>query len=302
MGAFHIATLRSLPQVEEVRVFDVDPARRSHPTLEAALEGAGLAVIVSPSSTHAELIGVCVERGLPVFCEKPIDVDLEVTRSVVARVEAAGGTVQIGFQRRFDAAFGAVREAVRGGAVGRVQSFAMSTCDRQPPPISYLPGSGGLFRDLHIHDFDSLRWLFGQEVEEVFAAGSVLVDQGFADHGDVDTAGLVLRFEDGMVGTLAGGRLNPGGYIARLDVHGSRDMACVREDRTYQDFLDRYPAAYRAEIEHFLLVARAEAAPAATVRDGLEAMRIAEAADRSRRERRPVRMSEIAGVPACTGP
>ena len=161
--------------------------------------------------------------------------------------------------------------------------------------MSYVPQSGGLFRDMHIHDFDTVRWLFGQEVEEVYATGSVLVDEGFAASSDVDTSGLVLRFTDGLLGVVGGGRQNAAGYIARLDLYGSLDMASVREERPYQDFVDRYPAAYQAELDHFLRVARGEAEPASTVRDGLEAMRLAEAADRSRRERRPVRLIEIPG-------
>ena len=293
MGSFHVETLRSMAAVDEVRVFDIEPGRGTHSSLESALDGAELAVIVSPSSTHAELIGVCIARGLPVFCEKPIDVDLEVTRALVTRVEAAGGIVQMGFQRRFDAAFGAVRRQVRDGSLGRIHNFVMSTFDRTPPPLTYVPHSGGIFRDMHIHDFDTVRWLFGLEVVEVYATGSVLVDPGFAASGDVDTAALVLRFADGMLGLIGGGRLNPAGYIARLDVFGSSGMAAVREERPFQDFLDRYPDAYRAELHHFMAVVGGEAEPASTVRDALEAMRLAEAADRSRREGRPVELAEI---------
>jgi myo-inositol 2-dehydrogenase / D-chiro-inositol 1-dehydrogenase len=293
MGRFHAETLRSLPEVSELRVYDVDPSRATVGSMDEALSGADCAVIVAPSATHAELIRLCVDRGLPTFCEKPIDVSLSVSLSVADHVRSARGAVMIGFQRRFDAEFGRVRAAVLDGSLGRIHGFAMSTYDRTPAPMSYVGNSGGVFRDMHIHDFDAVRWVFGHEVVEVSAFGSVLVDPGYGERDDVDTTALALRFADGMLGALSGGRLNPAGYIARLDVYGSKAMASVREDRPYRDFLDRYPDAYRAELAHFLRVARGEAEPAATVDDAVWAMRIAEAADASRRSGRPVKLEEI---------
>lgn len=289
MGRFHAETLRSAPGVE-LRVYDVDPARRTVDSLEECLDGAGCAVIASPSATHAELVRLCVDRGLPTFCEKPIDVSLEVTHALADHVISVGGVVQVGFQRRFDEAFGRVRSDVQDGSLGRVHGFTAATYDRTPPPISFLAFSGGIFRDMHIHDFDSARWVFGREVAEVCAFGSV---PGDSEYEDAAGTGLLLRFEDGLLGVVSGGRVNAGGYIARLDAYGSKGMASIREDRPYQDFLDRYPDAYRAEMTHFLRVARGEAEPAATVADALWAQRLAEAADMSWRSGLPVRLEAV---------
>lgn len=294
MGGFHGATLRSLPSVDEVRVWDVDPARRTVETIVEALDGAGAALIATPASTHGGLIVQCVERGVPVFCEKPIALDLEETQRVVDRVEAGGVAVQMGFQRRFDAAFSHARDRIVRAELGRIHSFALATFDRTPPPAHYVPTSGGLFKDMHIHDFDAVRWLFGQEVEEVSATGAVLIDSMFSDNDDIDTSGVTLRLGDGSLGVLSGARSNPGGYVARLDVYGSVAEHSVREDRPYRDFLDRYPDAYRAEVTFFIeMVATGRAPSPCTARDALAALRIAEAADRSRREGRSVRLSEI---------
>ena len=238
MGGFHAQTLRSTPGVE-LRIYDVDPGRRTVASLEECLDGASCAVIASPSVTHAEMIRLCVDRGLPTFCEKPIDVSLEVTHLIADHVGSVGGTVQIGFQRRFDAAFKRVRSAVRDGSLGRVHGFTAATFDRTPPPLTYVAFSGGIYRDMHIHDFDSVRWVFGREVVEVCAFGSVLTDPGYEQHQDVDTTGVMLRFDDGLLGVVCGGRVNADGYIARLDVYGSKQMASAREDRPYRDFLDR---------------------------------------------------------------
>lgn len=293
MGSFHAATLRAHSAVQELRIYDEDPSRATVASIEEALEGADAALVVTPAATHADLIRTCVDRGLPTFCEKPIAVDLETTLDVVKHVESARGVVQMGFQRRFDAAFGEARTRIRDGSLGRVHAFAMATFDRTPPPPVYIPTSGGLFKDMHIHDFDSIRWLFGQEAVEVTASGSVLIDGLFGEAGDVDTSSLSVRLADGTLGSLVGARANAAGYIARLDVYGAAGMHSVREDRPYRDFLDRYPDAYRAELAHFLRVAAGEAEVACTVRDGLEALRLAEAAGRSRREARTVRLAEV---------
>ena len=291
MGSFHAETLRGL--VDELRIYDADPARRTVDTLEQALDGAAASVIVTPAASHAELIRLCVDRGLATFCEKPIAIGLEETLGVVEHVESVGGRVQMGFQRRFDDDYAAARSRIQDGHLGRIHGFSMAMLDRTPPPRAYVPTSGGLFKDMHIHDFDSVRWLFGQEVEEVYATGSVLVDDMFGEFDDVDTSAVSIRLTDGTLGTIVGARANAAGYIARLDVYGADDMLSIREDRKYLDFLDRYPGAYRAELAHFVRVVRGEAEVPSTVGDALEALRIAVAADASRREGRPVRLTEI---------
>lgn len=296
MGSFHARTLRELPQVREVAIFDTAPGRGGAATLEEALTGAAAVIVATPATTHAEMVRTVARRGLPVFCEKPLALDLADAVRLVRELESAQTIVQLGFQRRFDPAFVRARDALAGGAVGRVHAFALATFDRTPPPREYVPASGGLFKDMHIHDFDTIRWLFGREAVEVAALGSVRVDPFFGDLGDVDTSALAIRLDDGSLGTIAGARANAAGYIARLDVYGAAAMHSVREDRPYRDFLDRYPDAYRREIEEFVRVARGEAPVACTARDGLEALRLAEAAATSARERRPVALAEVAAL------
>lgn len=291
MGGFHAATLAADPALE-VRVWDADPRRRTVESLDAALEDAQAAVVATPAATHADLVERCLAAGVAVFCEKPLALDLAAARRLAEVASASGAILQVGFQRRHDASFARLHNRLAAGELGRVHAFTVATFDRTPPPPAYIPTSGGLFRDMHIHDFDLVRWLFG-EVAEVEAMGAVLVDRAFADHGDVDTSALALRMESGTLGVITGARANPAGYVARLDVYGSRDADSVREERPHRDFLDRYPDAYRAELRAFLSAVRGEAGITCSAADGVEALRIAEAAALSHRERRPVRVAEI---------
>lgn len=290
MGGFHATTLES--ERVQLRVWDSDPTRATVGTLEKALDGADAVVIATPAPTHAALVKRCVEQRLPVFCEKPLDIDLAKSIALVELIEQAGGVVRMGFQRRFDAFFVKARAALHREGMGRCHAFAMASFDRTLPPPEFVSSSGGLFRDMHVHDFDSIRWLFDQDVIEVQAIGTA-VDAMFAKHDDVDTSAVLLRLAGGTLGTIAGGRANPAGYTARLDVYGCSESVSVREDRRYADFLDRYAEAYRAEIRSFLGVARGDVDVASTARDALEALRVAEAAELSRRERRPVAVAEI---------
>jgi myo-inositol 2-dehydrogenase/D-chiro-inositol 1-dehydrogenase len=284
MGSFHAATLREQPEVTELRVFDASPARWTHDTVEATLAGAQAAVIASPAATHADHLRCCAASGVPVFCEKPIALDEASTAALVDELEAARLPVQMGFQRGFDPAFGEARRQMAAGELGEIRTFQLTTLDRTPLPHAYLASSGGIFRDMHVHDFDLVRWLLACEVESVYATGSVLVDPAIGALDDVDTTGIVLRLAGGAVGLLAGCRANPAGYTARLDLHGSGGSWSVRGERPFRDFLDRYADAYRAELRHFLRVARGEVPSPAPARDALQALRVAEACERSRRQ------------------
>ncbi len=291
MGAFHAQTLRGLDEVEDLRVWDQDPERRTVETLGAALDGAGAVLIATPSATHAELIHICLDRGLPTFCEKPIALGLKETAAVVEHVARVDGVLQIGFQRRFDSEYIDAQRRIHDGGLGRVYSFYMAARDRTPPPDEYLPTSGGFFKDSHIHDFDAARWLFGQEVVQVYAAGASLVSQASAAAGDVDVTGIVLRLENGTLGVVTGGRHNPAGYDIRCEVFGSLDTIQIGQRAPYRDFLERFAEAYRAEVAHFLALARGEAANPCTAGDALAALRIAEACGRSLKLGRPVKVA-----------
>lgn len=293
MGSFHACTLRAHPAVSEVRIFDINLASgRTHETLEATLDGVNAVVIATPAPTHAILIHRCLDMGLPVFCEKPIAVELDETMAVVDRVERTRGLLQVGFQRRFDGAYRGARQRIEDGSLGDIYAFYMPSHDRTPPSQTYIATSGGLFKDLHIHDFDTIRWLFGQEVDEVYARGEVLGFPIFREYGDVDTSAILLKLAGGPLGVLTGGRHSPRGYDVRAEIFGSQDTIRIEVGERHTDFLSRFGEAYRAELDHFLRMARGEAASPCTARDALEALRIAVACDRSLDERRPVRLSE----------
>src|SRR5919199_1614534 len=174
LGADHAKTLRGIPEIDEIRIYDADASRakavssevrgRAVDSVDAAFRDVDALVIVTPTDTHAALIEKAMDAGLPTFCEKPIAIDLEETRRVVERVRRVDGRVQIGFQRRFDAGYAAAKREIGEGRLGTVYSFTMTSCDRLPPPDAYVKTSGGQFKDQMIHDFDITRWLFDDEV------------------------------------------------------------------------------------------------------------------------------------------
>lgn len=320
MGSFHAGTLSHHPDVAELRIFDLDRARATAlaeelrgvamPSAAAALDGADAAVIATPTAEHVALIESCVEAGVPAFTEKPVALTLADTRRVVGSVEQAGAILQVGFQRRFDRGYLAARGQIEAGMLGVVYSFSMISRDREPPWEGYIGTSGGIFRDLHIHDFDALRWLSGQEVGEIQAMGSTVGQEMFARYQDAATTVMNVRLSGGTLGMISGARHNPAGYDIRVDVFGSKGSLVIGLDpRTptrsveadrpelagpaYPGFYERFGAAYRAELGHFLRVARGEAENPCTATDALEALRIAEAADLSFRQGRPVRLAEL---------
>ena len=320
LGATHAETVRGLPEVTELRIYDADPARakevasrigaRASASVDEALDGVDAAVIVTPTDTHAPLIRRCVDAGIATFCEKPIAIGIAETKAIVEHVTKAKGRLQIGFQRRFDAGYQRARREIRSGKLGTVYSFVMVSCDRMPPPDAYIASSGGQFKDQFIHDFDITRWLLDDEVEEVIATGST---RGFPTYDamrDVGTSAAMVRTRGGAIGIMTALRHNEAGYDIHVEIHGGTDTIAIGIDpRTpwrsveadaprfadppYPTFHVRFADAYRAELAHFLRFARGEAENACTAADALEALRIAEAAGRSWRERSPVKVADI---------
>jgi len=320
IGALHAGVLANDPGVDQILVGDADPERAEEVagkvggeagSIETVLASGPDAVVIAASTpAHAPLIRAAVEANVPAFCEKPIALDVGETVEIVRDVEDSGATLQIGFQRRFDAGYTEARRLVETGALGTIYSLRLATHDPEPPPEEYIPASGGIFRDLHIHDFDILRWLTGGEVEEVFATGSVRNFDFFAEHDDVDTSAALIRMKEGVVAVLTGGRHDPLGYDVRAEIFGSRDSIAVGVDsRTplrsvepgvsasekdaYPNFQDRFLEAYTAEMEHFLALVRGEVGNPCTAADALEALRIAMAADLSLVAHRPVSLEEV---------
>ncbi|MGW6743566.1 Gfo/Idh/MocA family protein [Streptomyces sp. NPDC055025] len=321
IGTFHADVLSRHREVGSLVVADTDSARvaevadRTGSTAAPSVDevftwGVDAVVIASATSSHADLISRAARAGLPAFCEKPIALDLAGTLGALREVESAGTVLQIGFMRRFDAGYGAARELVRSGRLGRLHTVRAITSDPAPPPAAYLPLSGGLYRDCLVHDFDILRWVTGREVVEVYATGSDGGPGMFRDAGDVDTAAAVLTLDDGTLATATATRRNGAGYDVRMELAGERDQFAVGlDDRTpitstepkgpppcdnpWPGFLERFAPAYEAELNAFLQVVNGELDNPCDGREALHALRIAEACELSRREHRPVALAEI---------
>src|SRR5438046_2526437 len=242
IGVFHAQTLRALRGVSQLTIADTDAARAlqvagelgigTAETPEALLDaGVEALVIATATPGHAPLLRLAAAAGVPAFCEKPVALDLAALDDVLAEVDRSGILVQIGFQRRFDAGYRAAHDAVSAGVLGNLLVVRAATHDPSPPAEEYIAHSGGIFRDLHIHDFDAVRYVTGQEIVEVYADGAVRETAWFADHGDVDTAVAVLRLSGGTLGILSGTRHDPLGYDVRLEVFGAADSIAVGVDR-----------------------------------------------------------------------
>jgi myo-inositol 2-dehydrogenase/D-chiro-inositol 1-dehydrogenase len=247
--------------------------------------------------------------GKHIFCEKPLDYDLRRIDQALAAVETARVKLQVGFNRRFDPSFRRVRELVRQGRIGEPHVLRITSRDPAPPPVQYLKGSGGIFLDMTIHDFDMARYLIGSEVQELYVAGGVRVDPRFAELGDLDTAVITLKFEDGVIGTIDNSRQAVYGYDQRVEVFGSLGMVATDNEtpdrHTLSDqngihgplplhfFLERYQASYLEEMRSFVECVRTDKAPEVSGADGRVPVVMGLAAQRSYRENRPVRLSEI---------
>lgn len=320
IGQLHGQLVAAQPGVDGVIVNDVDADRARvvadavggvvAATPEAAVAAADAVLIAASTHVHAALAELAIDAGVPVFVEKPLAFDLDQTVALVAKAEQAGAVVQVGFQRRFDPAYVEAKRLLDSGELGTLYMVRLIAHDHTPPPDAYIPVSGGLFRDSSIHDFDAFRWITGQDVVEVYAAGAVRNFPVFAEHDDVDTGAVILTAADGTIGSHAQTRHNPHGYDVRMEVIGSKDVVCVGLDQgtplrslekgapvlagpAWDSFLDRFEEAYRIELLEFLRVARGEVPSPCTARDALEAMRISVAATVSRKEHRPVRLAEI---------
>jgi myo-inositol 2-dehydrogenase/D-chiro-inositol 1-dehydrogenase len=328
IGAIHARTLASLPSVGEVVLADAELGRAK---AVAAELGAGTATvdelfeardvdalaIATPTAGHAPLVVRAARAGLPTFCEKPVALDLDVLDEVRDEVDRTGALVQVGFQRRFDPGYRAAHEAVAAGEVGTLLVLRAATHDPVPPPEAYIATSGGIFRDLHVHDFDAVRFVTGREIVEVYADGAVRETEWFAEHGDVDVAVAVLRLDDGSLAILSGTRHDPRGYDVRLEVFGTRESLVVGVDeraayrsvepgaappgRGWPTFVERFATAYRAELAAFVECVRTGRPAECTLADTRAALAAALAADRSRAERRPVALEEVTSGATSSG-
>lgn len=319
IGQLHATILSALEGVESVVVSDIDESRArsiaadvdaSVAPVDQVFDRVDAVVVAAATSVHADLIIAGVDAGLPVFCEKPIALDLPTTWRVVEHVEGVGGRVQIGFQRRFDAGYRAAHHLVRDGGLGTLYAARLAGHDPEPPHEAYIPASGGIFKDFSVHDFDALRFVTGEEIVEVYAVGDVRRFEVFARHGDVDTAAAILTLESGAPAILSVTRHHRYGYDVRMELFGSEDAVVVGWDERmplrsiepggpdapsdpYRGFQDRFRPAYQAEMEAFVRYAAEDGPSPCGVRDAARSMEVAEACERSRLEHRPVRVEEV---------
>ena len=262
-------------------------------------------LICSPTDTHADYIEAATAAGKAVFCEKPVDLSSARIRTCLANVEKSGKPLMIGFNRRFDPNFAETKRRVAAGEIGAVELVTILSRDPSPPPASYVARSGGLFRDMMIHDLDMARFLLDEDPVEVHAVGSSLVDPEIGKAGDVDTAAVLLKTASGKICQISNSRRATYGYDQRIEVHGAKGMARAqnipitsveianeagfRTDPAQPFFLERYAAAYRAELAHFLECMEKGIAPSPSGLDGLKAQVLADAATESAFSGKPVR-------------
>ena len=261
-------------------------------------------LICSPTDTHADFIEEAVKAGKAVFCEKPVDLSSDRIRTCLATVEKSGKPLMIGFNRRFDPNFAEAKRRLVAGEIGKIEMATILSRDPGPPPIEYVKRSGGLFRDMMIHDLDMARFLLGEDPTEVHAVASCLVDPAIGAAGDVDTAAVLLKTASGKIAQISNSRRATYGYDQRIEVHGAKGMVRAqnvpmttvetanaegfRADPVLPFFLERYAAAYRAELSAFFDCIETGVAPSPSGMDGLKAQILADAATLSAQTGKPV--------------
>ncbi|MFC2081717.1 inositol 2-dehydrogenase [Candidatus Bipolaricaulota bacterium] len=323
IGQLHLDNIiRFIPEAEVLALSDIafDHAKfvaesrcieRVYPDPAAIFEEPDIdaVLICSSTDTHACFIEEAAAAKKHVFCEKPIALDLTTIDRAVAAAEDAGIKLQIGFNRRFDPNFLEARRQVLEGAIGTPHVVKITSRDPEPPPIGYVAGSGGMFMDMTIHDFDMARYIVGEDVEEVYAAGAVLVDPKIGEAGDIDTAVITLRFRGGAIGVIDNSREAVYGYDQRLEVFGNQGMISVANPKPHTAvhsgrpgdsappllhfFLERYAQSFVTELRGFVESVRKDTEPPVTGRDGRAPVVIALAALKSLSEGRAVKLSEI---------
>ena len=320
IGPLHARTLLSTGAVDQLVIMDVVPERAAAAaeelggsvagSVDQALAGADAAIICTSTDDHPALIRAAIQRGVPTFCEKPLAASLEASIAVRGDIEASGVPFQLGFQRRFDPAYVEARRLVDTGALGDIHLLSLRSHDPEPASEEFIASSGGMFRDLSIHDLDVLRFVSGREVDEVYVVGSSRGFPLYEKYDDLANAVAVMRLDDGTPVALSWARHDPLGHDVRTEVFGSRDSVAVGlgprmpmrsvepgvpapEGPPWHIFLDRWDDAYRDELIAFLDVARGARPSPCSAKDGVEALRIAEALTVSAAEHRPVLLAEI---------
>jgi myo-inositol 2-dehydrogenase / D-chiro-inositol 1-dehydrogenase len=317
IGKVHAAAIAATPGARLLAVADAvtdaavalaAAAAAEVRSVDAIMEAADIdaVLIATPTHLHAAMIEQAARAKKAIFCEKPIDLDLDRVRACLDVVAREGVGLMIGFNRRFDPDFMEIRRRIEEGAIGSVEMVSITSRDPSPPPADYIAGSGGLFRDMTIHDFDMARFLLGEEPVTVYASASNLVDPQIGALGDVDSAAIVLTTRSGKICQISNSRRASYGYDQRIEVHGSRgllsadnlrpttvelaDASGYRRDPLLNFFMTRYVDAYRNEIAEFITALTAGRPMSPSGADGLKALALAEAAATSVRAQRVVHL------------
>lgn len=320
IGKVHAAAIAAHPEIVLAGVCDHDPAaaRRLAEThdsqvlaVDAVFDDAEIdaVLIASSTPTHADYLECAARAGKAILCEKPIALDLTRTREALAVLAAHPVTCALGFNRRHDPQFAALKQAIVEGRIGQLETLTLISRDPSPPPAEYVDASGGLFRDMTIHDFDMARWLLDEPIHAIHAEGACLIDPAIGAAGDIDTAMITLVTASGRLCHIDNSRRASYGYDQRIEAFGSLGMLQAQnetetrlrfagaagqvEENPQPFFLERYARAYRRELDDFVASWREGRSPLAGAEDGLQALRLASAADLSRREGRRVALSEI---------
>ncbi len=315
IGQVHARSIRALDDARVTAVADALPAAAQALAARAGAEMRDVDAILSADDVDAVIIGTptdshfgqimgAAKSGKAIFCEKPVDMSVDNIRACMNAVTAADVVFMTGFNRRFDPNFAALRARIKAGDIGAVELVTITSRDPSPPPISYIERSGGLFRDMMIHDFDMARFLMNEEFVRLHAVGSALVDPEIGAAGDVDTAAVILTTASGRICQISNSRRASYGYDQRIEVHGQRGMLRAenqlestveiatetgfRRDPAQHFFLERYEAAYLAEMRAFVAAALGGAAPEPDIHDGLRAQMLADAATLSRASGQPI--------------
>jgi myo-inositol 2-dehydrogenase/D-chiro-inositol 1-dehydrogenase len=318
IGRMHALNLARHPRAELAYLYDIAAdtasavadatgARRAAEVDQIlSAEDVQAVLIASSTDTHLDLLVRAVEAGKAVLCEKPIDLDLAKVDTSWERIKARDPTIMVGFNRRFDASFKALRERIRAGEIGKLEQVIITSRDPAPPPVAYINVSGGLFRDMTIHDFDLARYLMG-DIKAVHAIGANLVDPAIKQAGDIDAAMITLVAQSGALCQINNSRRSVYGYDQRIEAFGEKGMlqagnqrpttvsfwgaaATEAKDPVLNFFIERYTPAYLAEIDHFVDCVENGTAPLVGYRDGREALRLADAALESMRTGQTIRL------------
>ena len=317
IGLTHARTLANLPgarlaafadpsDAAAEAVADLTYERRAEADQIMADRAIDAVIMATPTDLHATQVEQAARAGKAIFCEKPIDLDLARVRDCLSVVEETGASLMIGFNRRFDTEFQALKQRIAAGAIGEIETIHLISRDHVPPPIAFIERSGGIFRDMMVHDLDMARFLMGEDFTEVFATGSVLIDPEIGAAGDLDTATVTLKTASGRLAVITANRRATYGHDQRAEIHGSEGMIAIGDRRAtsitladksgyHRDpllpsFIDRYAEAYRREMTAFVGAVGSGGPISPSGEDGLRALELADAALRSSETGKMIRL------------